>query len=155
MSYSFIGKIFKQHGHPYVDVPLQLGQALSEAGGKEGFLPVQAEVYGLKYVASLTPRGDGTFRLFLTDEMRKRKGFKVGMAINVTLELAAAPEAAALPTDLAAALQAQPTAHAAFSAQPAQRQRELVRWLEQTREAELRAKALTHILTYLTTGQLP
>lgn len=154
MNYSFTNKIFKQRGNPYVDVPQMLSDSLIEALGRDGYLPVCVTVNGLEYTATLTPRGGGAFRLFITDEMRKRKGFKVGMTIRVSVALASSTSANEWPTDLAEAFSAQPAAQTAFEQQTPQRRQELLRWLQEAKDTAGRAKHLEHILAYLTTGQI-
>jgi hypothetical protein len=153
VSYSFTNKIFKQGLNPYVDVPQPLCEALVEAVGQRGYLPVRVTIKEALYQATLTPRGGGGFRLFLTDEMRKRKGFKVGTAITITLEPVTASDASEPPPDLAAALSANPATQAAFEQQTEARRRELLRWLREAKNAEMRAKCVQHILDFLLTGQ--
>ena len=153
MSYSFTNKIFKQGLNPYVDVPQPLCETLVDAIGKRGYLPVRVTMRDAIYLATLVPRGGGGYRLFLTDEMRKRKGFKVGMTITLTLEPVADSDASDLPPDLAAAFGAQPAAQTAFEQQPELRRRELLRWLRDAKNAEMRAKCLQQILDFLRTGQ--
>lgn len=154
MNYSFIGKIYKQGGHPYVDVPPKLSDTLVEATGKDGYLPVRVTIEGADYSANLAPRGGGAFRLFITDEMRRAARFNVGEVLSVGLEVVEGSPESEFPPDLAELFRAHPAAQTAFAQQPKQRQHELMRWLLNARDAETRDKQLKYLLEYLTTGQM-
>ncbi|GAB4080266.1 DUF1905 domain-containing protein [Modestobacter muralis] len=91
-------------------VPTEVVEALG-AGRKP---PVTVTVGGHTYRSTIASMG-GRFLLPLSAENRTAAGLAAGDAVEVDVELDEAPRAVEVPTDLAEALDAEPTARARFT----------------------------------------
>lgn len=102
---------------------------------------VTATLNGYSYRTSVAFMG-GEFWLGVSAEHRGKSGLKAGDALDVTLELDTAPREVEVPPDLAAALDADPSAKAAFKALSYSHKRRHVMAIADARTPETRARRI-------------
>lgn len=111
--------------------------------------PVVVSLAGYSYRSTVAVMG-GVFMIPLSKANREAAGVKGGDRVDVTLELDLAPRTVDVPDDLAAALEAEPGARAAFDASAPSMRKEYVRQVESAKAAETRARRIAAIVEKLT-----
>jgi hypothetical protein len=94
-----------------IQVPDDVVAALG--GGKRP--PVVATINGYSYRNSIAPMG-GVYMLSVSADTRAAAGVSAGDQVDLDLELDTTPRSVEVPSDLAAALDAEPTARRTFDA---------------------------------------
>ena len=131
-------------GH-LVEVPPEVVAAL---GGK-GRIPVNATFDGIAYRGSVVRMG-GLTCIGIQKGILERIGADVGSEIDVTLTFDAAERTVEPPSDLAAALDGDPAARAAWDALSFTTRKEHARAIADAKRPETRAKRLAATLEMLT-----
>jgi hypothetical protein len=126
-----------------IEVPAANIEALA-AGRKPA---VKVTVSGYSYQSTVAVMG-GKFMIPFSAEHRKATGIKAGDAIDVTLELDAAPRVYDVPDDLAAALQSAKLRGAFDAAAPSKR-KEWVRQVAEAKAADTRARRVEKVIAAL------
>src|SRR5947209_9420766 len=106
-------------------------QAAAVGEGAKRF-PVRATVNGYEWRTTVT-RMRGEFLLGLNREVRTAAGVQAGDTVDVVLELDEAPREVEIPPALAAALQSDPQAKAAFEGLAFTHRKEYARWIEEAK----------------------
>ena len=115
-------------------------------GGKR--IPVSVTINGTRYASTIaTMKGEPMIPV--SAEIRAAAGIAAGDTITVELERDGAPRTVDLPADLAAALQADPAASAAFAALSYSNQRRHVTAITTARTAETRTRRIQRVLDEL------
>lgn len=124
-----------------VDVPKNISKALHrEAGQKPMHIPVQGSVDGRPLKTTLSPAGDGAYRLHLHSNIWRKLKVDEGDIVEVMLGLDSEPRDPALPPDLAAGLADEPRALATFQSLTPAFRRQIVRYLELAKQVKTREK---------------
>ncbi len=110
---------------------------------------VTVNVNGYTYRSTVAAYGE-VFMLPLSAEHRDGAGVAAGGEVEVTIALDTEPRTVELPPDLAAALEAQPGATAAFDALSYSVRKEYVRQVESAKAQETRTRRITGIVAKLT-----
>lgn len=110
--------------------------------------PVQVTVNGHSYRSSIASRG-GQYMISLSAENRALAKVAGGDKIEITLELDDQPRTVDVPEDLAAALQAEPAAAAAFESLSYSNKRRHVLSIEGAKIAETRQRRIDKALAEL------
>ncbi len=131
-------------GGAYVLVPERVVRAL----GGGGRIPVEATFEGVPYRGSIVNMGAGPC-LGVLKAIRSQLGKDVGDEISVVVTREEGPRMIAVPSDLAAALR-KAKARAAFDALSFSRQRESVRWIDEAKRADTRARRINQTVESLT-----
>jgi hypothetical protein len=131
-------------GGAYVLVPERVVRAL----GGGGRIPVEATFEGVSYRGSIVNMGAGPC-LGVLKSIRSQLGKAVGDDISVVVTREEGPRMIAVPSDLAAALR-KAKMRAAFDALSFSRQRESVRWIDEAKRAETRARRISKTVEALT-----
>ena len=143
----------KIHGvNPYV-----LVSAKRAAGLKPGWrkpMPVLVQINGQPHDAwpiNMMPVGDGSFRLYLHESVRKASGTKVGDRVEVKVQFNAKYKGGPqpLPAWFKAALAGNPVAKKNWDALTPSRKKEVVRYLAALKSAEARERNLARALSAL------
>ncbi len=125
-------------------VPAEVIAALGESKRPK----VVVTLGGHTYRSTVAAYGE-VFMLPLSAEHRLAAGVQAGDRVEVTLELDTAPRTVEIPEDLAAALEAQPGAQAAFEALSFSIRKEHVRQVESAKAAETRSRRIAAVLEKL------
>lgn len=116
--------------------------------GKGKKPPVKVTLNGFTYATTVAAFGD-VFMIPLSKERREAAGVQAGETVEVTLELDAEPRTVEVPEDLAAALDAQPGARAAFDALNFSTRKEHVRQVESAKAQDTRERRIAKIVSSL------
>jgi len=147
-THRFVGVIYRVGILRCVSVPEEICARLGRGRGRA--LPVVATVAGQTTRTSLLPAGGGSYRLFLNGAMRRVAGADAGDPVGVTLRLDRASREMLVPEDFAAALAGAPEARAYFLAKSTALRREVLRYIEQAKAAETRARRIRNCIRVLT-----
>jgi len=147
-SHRFVAVVYRVGILRCVTVPVDVCARLGP--GRERALPVVATVAGQTTRTSLLPAAGGGYRLFLNGAMRKASGADAGDPVGVTLRLDRTSREMPVPDDFAAALARAAEAHAYFLAKSTALRREVLRYIEQAKAAETRARRIRNCIRVLT-----
>ncbi len=144
----FRATVKKQGPNPYVDVPDRVSRALA-SHARAGRIGFEGTLSGAPIRGSLVPVGAGRHRLFVNGGMRAASGVRAGDKATFVIR-ATRPGEVPLPRDVAAALARRRGARAAFEKLSPSHRRELLRYVDDARTKETRArrieKAAAHAL---------
>jgi hypothetical protein len=144
--------------NPYVRVSATQATRLKARWRKP--MPVQIRVNGEPAAApwriNMMPAGDGSFFLYLHEQVRKASGTKVGDVVNVTIEFDEAYRggpADRMPRWFSAELRRNPAAQKGWKALPPSRQKEIVRYLVRLKSPEAQQRNIGKALHVLAGGK--
>jgi Bacteriocin-protection, YdeI or OmpD-Associated/Domain of unknown function (DUF1905) len=140
----FSTTMFQDGNNTGIEVPAGVVAAL-DAGKRP---PVVVNVNGYEYRSTVAPMG-GKYLLPFSADHRKASGIKGGDAIDVELTLDTAPRIVEVPADLRAALDASPTAAAAWETLAYTHKKEHVRSVRDAKKAETRARRIAAVVAKL------
>ena len=132
----------------FFHVPPEVMKAL----GPQKRVPVRVTVNGYTYRSTVAPMG-GEFLLPLNRENRAGAEVSAGDVLEVTIERDDEPRVVDVPEDLAAALEGDEAARAAFDGLSFSHQREYTQWITEAKRAETRARRVTQALERLRQGR--
>jgi Bacteriocin-protection, YdeI or OmpD-Associated/Domain of unknown function (DUF1905) len=137
----FSARIYKQWIMRCVDVPKNIAKALrGEVGENVLHIPVHGRVEGRPLKTTLSPAGNGGYRLHLHSNIWRKLKVDDGDIVEVMLALDTEPRDPALPPDLAAGLADEPRALAIFQSLTPAFRRQIVRYLELAKQVKTREK---------------
>jgi hypothetical protein len=140
-----------QRRGPAAAVVLDDEQVAAVGEGAKRF-PVVATVEGYTWRTTVT-RMRGEFLLGLNATVREGAGVEAGDTVAVELELDTAPREVDIPDALAAALDGDPAARAAFDALSYTHRKEYARWVEEAKREETRQRRVSQALQMLKEGK--
>jgi hypothetical protein len=127
----FSGKIYKLGIIRYVDVPVDVSQAIGEG---ESCVPVAGEVEGVPLRTTMVSRGNGCYRLAIHGDVRKKLRLDAGAVIEVAIQRDEDPREPVLPPALVLALRNAPRAQAEFRSMTTALRRQVVRYLTSVKQ---------------------
>jgi hypothetical protein len=127
----FSGKIYKLGIIRYVDVPVDVSQAIGEG---ESHVPVAGEVEGVPLRTTMVSRGNGCYRLAIHGDVRKKLRVDAGAVIEVAIQRDEDPREPVLPPALVLALRNAPRAQAEFRSMTTALRRQVVRYLTSVKQ---------------------
>jgi len=131
-----------------IEVPEQV---VAELGGS--LRPaVTLSLRGYTYRTTVARRGE-RYLVPLSAENRAGAGVAAGDEVDVEIELDTAPREVELPSDLAAALDADPQARRTYDSCAPSHKKEWVRWLEDAKKPETRADRVEKTVVALREGK--
>lgn len=138
-------------GGTWVDVPFDLKATY----GKGNLVPIVATFDGrVRYQGSLAKMGGPTAMLLIRSDVRAQLGDpKPGESIHVRIDLDAAPRVVTLPEDVAALVEANPTAMATWESLSTTNRREYARWIEDAKRPETRQRRVEETVARLARGE--
>jgi len=136
---------------PAAAVVLDAGQVAAVGEGAKRF-PVVATVNGYTWSTTVT-RMRGEFLLGLNREVREGAGVNAGDSVEVEIGLDDAPRQIDVPESLAAALERDSIAGAAFKALLYTHRKEYARWIEDAKRDETRQRRVQQALEMLRAGK--
>ncbi len=110
--------------------------------------PVRATVNGYTWRTTVTPMR-GEYLLGLSRAVREAAGVEAGARVDVKLELDRAPREVELPQALAAALNGDAAARAAFEALSFTHRKEYARWIAEAKREDTRERRVARALERL------
>jgi hypothetical protein len=141
MKQTFTTTITQDGNNTGIEVPPEVIAAF----GSSKKPPVIVTVAGYIYRNTVAVMG-GAYMISLSKAHREAAGIKGGDVVEVTLELDTEPRTVDVPDDLAAALDGQPGARAAFDALAFSRRKEFVRQVEDAKTQETRDRRIAGIV---------
>jgi len=130
-----------------VDVPRDVSKSLRKlVGDNPKHIPVVGQVEGLPLKSTLSPCGGGAYRLHIHSNIWRKLRIDAGTIVEVMLRLDSEPRDPALPHDLAGGLADEPRALAVFNSLTPAFRRQIVRYLEQAKQANTREKRIRLIV---------
>ncbi|MCU1455070.1 MAG: hypothetical protein JWN46_3216 [Acidimicrobiales bacterium] len=127
-----------------IEVPAEVIEGLG--AGKRP--PVTVTVAGYSYRTTVAVMG-GRFMVPLSADRRAAAGVAAGDEVDVDVELDEAPRDVEVPTDLAAALDADPAVRAAFDKLAPSHRKEWVRSVEDAKKPETRQRRIANAVASL------
>lgn len=127
----FSGKIYKVGLIRYVDVPAAESRAL---GNEEAHVPVIGEVEGVPIRTTMVSRGNGSYRVAIHSEIRKKLRVDMGAVVEIALQRDEGSREPALPPALVFALRNAPKAQAEFRQMTTALRRQVVRYLTSVKQ---------------------
>jgi bacteriocin resistance YdeI/OmpD-like protein/uncharacterized protein DUF1905 len=140
----FSTTMFQMGNNTGIEVPADVVAAL-DAGKRP---PVVVNVNGYEYRSTVAPMG-GKYLLPFSADRRKESGINGGDAIDVELTLDTMPRTVEVPADLQAALDASPTAAAAWETLSYTYKKEHARSVLDAKKAETRARRIAAVVAKL------
>jgi Bacteriocin-protection, YdeI or OmpD-Associated/Domain of unknown function (DUF1905) len=140
----FSTTMFQDGNNTGIEVPADVVAAL-DAGKRP---PVVINVNRYEYRSTVAPMG-GRYLLPFSAERRRESGFNGGDAIDVELALDTAPRTVEVPADLRAALDASPTAAAAWEKLSYTYRKEHARSVLDAKKAETRTRRIAAVVAKL------
>jgi len=140
----FSTTMFQMGNNTGIEVPADVVAAL-DAGKRP---PVVVNVNGYEYRSTVAPMG-GKYLLPFSADRRKESGINGGDAIDVELTLDTTPRTVEVPADLQAALDASPTAAAAWETLSYTYKKEHARSVLDAKKAETRARRIAAVVAKL------
>jgi Bacteriocin-protection, YdeI or OmpD-Associated/Domain of unknown function (DUF1905) len=119
--------------------------------GKKAF-PVRVSVNGHDLPLRLARMG-GENMIGLARAVRQRAGVEIGTAYDVEIAFDDIPRTVEVPTDLAAALAADPAVDEAFAAMPFTHRKEYVQWVTEAKRATTRADRIAKTVEMVRAGK--
>jgi len=123
-------------GGAFVVLPSSVWEAL----GASARMRVRGTLAGVPYRSSVMPMGGGRYALGLHKATRESAGVAVGDSVAIEVEVDDEPRDVEVPSELAAALDADPSARAAFEALAPTHRNEYARWVGDAKREETRAR---------------
>ena len=137
----------QQHGSgTVVVVPFELKEAFGS-----GRPPVRATVNGHTFRTTLFTMG-GRALLGLNREVREAARVEAGQEVSVELERDDEPRTVEVPQDLAAAMETDPAIRETFDDLSYTHRKEYVRWIEDAKREETRARRIEKSIELLREG---
>jgi Bacteriocin-protection, YdeI or OmpD-Associated/Domain of unknown function (DUF1905) len=136
--------MFQMGNNTGIEVPADVVAAL-DAGKRP---PVVVNVNGYEYRSTIAPMG-GKYLLPFSAERRNESGIQGGDAIDVELTLDTTPRAVEVPDDLQSALEASPTAAAAWDKLSYTHKKEHARSVLDAKKPETRTRRIAAVVAKL------
>ena len=115
---------------------------------------VTVTVNGYTYRYTVAPFADGVFMIGVSAEHRAASGLRAGDDLDVTLALDTAPRVVEVPPELAAALEADPTARAFFDGLSYSNKRVFTLSVEGTSNPETKARRVEKAMALMREGRV-
>jgi len=124
MAINFKATVYQRGHGARIDVP----RNVTAAFGDTGYVPVRGTMNGSGFRGTLMPAGGGRHILNINAEMRKRASVEIGDAVTFSMDRGDATRVPPMSRELAAELERDPQAKAAWQAlTPLRRKRALFR----------------------------
>ena len=147
---SFAAKIYKIGINPYVLVPSSvLKYIFQRAGNDKGAVPVQLKISDKDFIQNLV-KYSGKWRLYLNTLMRKIAGKDVGDTIEVEIDFDAKPRTTPMHPKLKNAFKENKEAKEIFKKLSPSRQKEILRYINNLKSAEIIDKNIQRVVNALT-----
>ena len=134
-----------------LDIPTEVMSAF----GKKGQVKVCGTLNGHPFRGSALPHGGGTHYLVVNQSIRNAIGVTQGDPVQVVMRADLEVRSAAIPDDLASALQANPASKAFFDTLSYSHQKQYVEWIESAKQEATRQNRISKTIPMLPEGCNP
>jgi len=131
-------------GGAFVEIPFDVEKAFGSKRPK-----VKAMIEGIPYRGILARMGSECHLLLILKEIREQIGKTFGDEIKITVEADTEPRVVEIPKDLLAELKKDKTAMEFFSGLSFTHQKEYVKWIEEAKKEETRARRIAKTIEML------
>jgi len=146
---SFTAVIDKVDINPYVEVPDDIVLNLQQGAKKaKGPVPVKGTLQGKPFSATLV-RFRGLWRLYINNVMRNSASVEVGDQVTIELELDRSSRSISMPPEFIVALSKNKPAWEAFQKLTPSRQKEILLYLNNLKQAKSLERNIERILQFL------
>ncbi len=135
-------------GGAFVTVPLDVEAAFGSKRPK-----VRATIEGVPYRGTLVRMGGPDHMLIILKGIREQVGKTFGDEVKITVEPDVEPRLVDVPPDLKKALSRAPGAKALFDKLSYTHRKEYVRWINESKKPETRARRITQAIEMLKKGK--
>jgi hypothetical protein len=133
----------------FVSIPFNV----EDAYGARGQVKVRGAVNGQPYRGSAMPQGDGSHYLVVNKALRDAAGVTTGDTVHVEMEPDTEVRQVEIPTDLRAAVDADPAAREAFDRFSYSHQKAYVEWIQEARATATRQRRIARAVEMLAGGK--
>jgi hypothetical protein len=141
----------------YVDVPDEIVRGLQRDAASQArtgiaksptlkYVPVIATVNGTSVRTTLMPAGGGRYRMQFNANLRKAANADTGDLVGVAITFDSASREVNVPQDLSGALRKRPKARKAFEKCPPGHRRQIVRWMDEAKNAAARQRRIARVI---------
>ena len=148
--FTFVAEIYVVGINPAVDIPGNIVQTLS-GNKKSGYIKVKGVINSFAFRTTLVPVKARPYRLFINGDMRRGAGVNAGDRVTITLEKDEALRELPVPFPLALALEANPSARAAWAKLTPSRRKEILSSLNYLKTPEALEKNVKKVIQRLKT----
>ena len=146
---TFTGRIQNAGGGGgFVEIPFDVEEAFGSKRPK-----VRALIEGVPYRGTLVRMGGERHMLLILKGIREQVGKTFGDEVKIVLEADTEPRVVAVPPDLMKELKKNKDAKAFFDKLAYTHRREYVRWIEEAKREETRARRVTKTIELLMKGK--
>jgi hypothetical protein len=146
---SFSARIAKLGINPYVGIPEEVLESITERAGKaKGPIPVRGTVNGKPFMQTLV-KYQGAWRLYINGIMREAAGIDVGDPAHIRLEFDPTPRTDPIHPELVRALAKNKSARVAFEGLTPSRQKEILRYLNSMKTEESLERNIERVIKQL------
>lgn len=121
--------------------------------GVRGRVPVKGTLNGYAFRSSIFPTGDGAHYMAVNREVREGAGVTGGDRVRVVMERDDEPRTVSVPPDLESLLSKSKAVRARFDKLSYTHQKEYVRWVEEAKRPETRARRIEQVVLRLKSEQ--
>jgi len=134
----FVTKLVQSEGWVCLNFPVAASRKL----GTRARVPVIGTINGFPMRTSAFPMGGNTHMILVNKEMQKTAQVGAGDSVKVVIEIDVKPRVLTIPPDLKSALARSPVSRDAFERLSYSHRREYLRWIEEAKKNETRAKRI-------------
>lgn len=138
------------HAWTFVTIPFDVKGIF----GASGSIPVHGTINGIPYRSSLRPQKDSSYHLIVNQTIRKEASVDRGDWVYVSLEEDFERRFSQLPVDFMLALESNHEAREAYESRSFAHQQEIVEWILEAADYELRERRIQLALVNLPEGKL-
>jgi hypothetical protein len=121
--------------------------------GAKGGVLVRGTIDGVPFRTQLFPIGDGTHYMVVNRAMKAQINKDAGDTVHVVMQVDTEPRTVEVPEDFAAALAENADAETKFNALSVSQRREYVKWIEDAKKPETRARRITQAVEMIAAGE--
>jgi len=132
---------------------IQIPFSVEKEFGSKARVPVRGTINGFPFRSSVFPMGGGNHFMAVNKGMREGAGAKGGDTVSIIMEVDTEPRVVDVPADFKKALAKNKDAKAAFDKLSYTHRKEFVRWIEDAKKEETRARRIEKALLMMTEGK--
>ena len=146
---SFKTELLAEGGATGIRIPFSVEKVF----GSKARVPVRGTINGFPFRSSVFPMGGGAHYMAVNRALREGAGAKGGDTVSVVMEIDTEPRVVEVPADLKKALAKNKDAKAAFDKLSYTHRKEFVRWIEDAKKEETRARRTEKALLMMVEGK--
>lgn len=144
----------ERHAAPHAWIYVQIPFDVKAVFGAAGPVPIHGTINGVPYKSSLRLQKDGAYHLIVNQRVRKTAGVDCGDWVYVSLEEDVERRFSSLPVDFMLALESNHEAREAYESMSFAHQQEIVEWILEAKDYELRERRIQLALVNMPEGKI-